>query len=187
MEMASFDANYIQRLVAGDPETERHFASYFGELLWIKLRSRIRSPQLLEDVRQETFLRVLRNLRNSGLEHPERLGAYVHSVCHNVMLEAFRKESRFTEIGEEGAAMIDQRAGAEEKYVTRERKEQVDAVLKELPEKDRELLMAVFIREMDKDVVCRKYGVDRSYLRVLLYRARTRFRAVFSDSYATAP
>ncbi len=187
LEMAYFDSEYIRRLVAGDPATEQHFASYFGELLWIKLRNRIRSPQLLEDIRQETFFRVLKNLRNSGIDRPESLGAYVHSVCNNVMLEAFRSESRFREIGDEGATMIDPRSNTDESYSSKERREQVAAVLRELPEKDSALLKAVFLEEEDKDDVCRRYGVDRNYLRVLLHRARLRFRAVFAQSYAAAP
>jgi RNA polymerase sigma-70 factor (ECF subfamily) len=182
--MASFDADYIQKLIAGDHETERHFATYFGELLWIKLRNRVHSPQLMEDIRQETFLRVLRNIRSGGLEHPERLGAYVNSVSNNVMLESFRSESRFCEIADEGSAMIDPRDGAHESFVTNERKQQVAAVLGEMPEKDRSLLKAVFLEEQDKDEVCRRFGIDRGYLRVLLHRARTKFRTVFSDAYA---
>lgn len=185
--MASFDAAYIERLIAGDPETERHFASYFTELLWMKLRTRVHSPQLMEDIRQETFLRVLRNLRTAGIDHPDRLGAYVSSVSTNVMLESFRSESRFREIADEGSAMIDPKSGADEAYITRERKEQVAAVLSEMPEKDRELIKAVFLQELDKDEVCRRFGVDRGYLRVLLHRARTKFRAVFSKTYATTP
>ena len=42
LERHNFDAEYIRRLVAGDAETERHFTSYFGELLVLKLRSRLR-------------------------------------------------------------------------------------------------------------------------------------------------
>jgi RNA polymerase sigma-70 factor (ECF subfamily) len=179
METISFDEVYIGRLIGGDYATEQHFASYFGELLHIKLRSRVRSPQLVEDIKQETFLRVLKNLRASGMEHPERLGAYVNTVCNNVMFEAFRAESRFTEMGEEGATMIDPRVGADkmdEMFVTRDRKQQVADVLSSLPEKDRSLLQAVFLEEQSKDDVCRRFGVDRGYLRVLLHRARVKFR-----------
>jgi len=186
-EITSFDADYIKRLIAGDPETERHFAAYFGELLAIKLRSRVRSPELLEDIRQETFLRVLRKLRTGELEHPERLGAYVNTFSTLIMFEHFKSESRYCEIADEGSAMIDPRSGVHEAFVTCESKEQVAAVLKEMPEKDRELIKAVFLREEDKDEVCRRFGVDRAYLRVLLHRARVRFRTGFSKTYTAAP
>jgi RNA polymerase sigma-70 factor (ECF subfamily) len=184
MDAVSFDEEYVRRLINGDPATEQHFVSYFGDLIWIKLRSRVRSPQLIEDVRQDTFLRVLKNLRTSGITHPERLGAYVHAVCTNVLYEHFRAESRFRELGEEGAAMIDPHAGADESFVSQELQKRVAAVLQEMPEKDRDLLTAIFLDEQDKDDVCRKYRVNRDYLRVLLYRARRRFRSASPDAFA---
>lgn len=180
----SFDAEYLRRLAGGDSYVEEHFCAYFGELLYIKMRGRVRSPQLIEDVRQETFLRVLRNVRTKGIDHPERLGAYVLKVCQHVLLEAFRAESRFTEMDEESSVVLDREAGADETFVTAERKAQVLAVLRELPEKDAELLRLMFLEERDKDQVCRRLGVDRNYLRVLLHRARLRFKERYSKSYA---
>src|SRR5947209_12896415 len=61
-----FDPNYVQRLREGDPETERHFIAYFAPLLLIKLRTKIRSAVLIEDIRQETFLRTIRAVRSSN-------------------------------------------------------------------------------------------------------------------------
>ncbi|HEX8881821.1 MAG TPA: hypothetical protein VF749_17385, partial [Candidatus Acidoferrum sp.] len=45
--------------------------------------------------------------------------------------------------------------------------------------RDRELLRAVFFEERDKDAVCREIGVDRNYLRVLVHRAKDKFKAVY--------
>jgi RNA polymerase sigma-70 factor (ECF subfamily) len=65
-----------------------HFASYFGDLLYLKLRVRLRSIELIEDICQETLTRVLEILREGpGVERPERFGAFVNGVCNNVMRE----------------------------------------------------------------------------------------------------
>ena len=66
MERQTFDSEYVRRLIDGDHETERNFVDYFDELLTLKLRSRLRSPELVQDVKQETFLRVLNTLRQRG-------------------------------------------------------------------------------------------------------------------------
>src|SRR5262249_7230432 len=90
-----FDSAYVQRLIAEDPETERHFTRYFGELLAIKLRNRLRSPALVEDAMQETFVRVLTSLkRKGGLATAATLGAFVNSVCNNVLFELYRADRR---------------------------------------------------------------------------------------------
>src|SRR5438034_230347 len=94
VQRQSFDADYVQRLTGSDSETERDFVAYFGELLALKLRSRLRSWDLVQDVIQETFLRVLRTLRQTGVDHPEALGSFVNSVCNNVLFEVYRAQSR---------------------------------------------------------------------------------------------
>jgi RNA polymerase sigma-70 factor, ECF subfamily len=48
--------------------------------------------------------------------------------------------------------------------------------LLDLPARDRSLLKAVFLDERDRDEVCREFGVDREYLRVLLHRAKQDFK-----------
>jgi len=70
----------------------------------------------------------------------------------------------------------DETAGNEERLVTDERKRQVRRLLEEMPDRDRRLLHAIFIDDRDKDEVCREFKVDRNYLRVLLHRAKGKFR-----------
>jgi RNA polymerase sigma-70 factor, ECF subfamily len=181
LKFVTFDEEYLRLLTEGDPATEKHFISYFGELIRIKLRSRLRSQHLVEEVRQETFLRVLNTLRRKGgLEHPERLGAFVNTVCNNVMLEALRAEARTAPYPEEGFDPVDSRVDVEEELFTEERKKLVTRVLTGLPAKQRELLRMVFFEERDKEDVCRQLNVDREYLRVLIHRAKECFRASFN-------
>ena len=177
MELYSFDADYVQRLKDGHGPTEEHFASYFGNLIRIKAGVRMRSREAAEDVRQETLMRVLRNLRKGVIEDPNRFGAYVNSVCKNVMLEQFRGDSRWSQLPGEGPEPHGSDTGVESSMLREERQERVRQALEELPLKDRNLLRRIFLDEEDKDAVCKEYGVTREHLRVLLHRARGRLRA----------
>ena len=60
--------------------------------------------------------------------------------------------------------------------VTEERRQQVRRVLDELPSNDRELLRMVFYEGIDRADICRKLHVEPEYLRVLVHRAKSRFR-----------
>jgi RNA polymerase sigma-70 factor (ECF subfamily) len=179
-----FDRAYLDRLAAGDPETERHFTRYFGDLLSIKLRSRLRSPALVEDARQETFLRVMKSLRQpGGIQSPGGFGAFVNTVCNNVLFEMYRSHSRTTPLEDEaGAALPDLSIDAETKVGLDEDRAQVRSVMETLPLKERQLLQWLFFEECDKDEVCRRLDIDRNYLRVLLHRAKQRFRQEFVRS-----
>lgn len=181
----SFDGEYVERLRAGDPTTEGHFASYFGELLRIKLYARYYQAHRVEDLRQETLLRVLTALKSKNcLRSPESLGAYVNSVCNNLLLESGRSDSRFP------AVVLDEhfdapgcQATAESEMVDEERRQQVRRVLDELPSKDRKLLRMLFYDEADRDEICRTFRVERQYLRVLVHRAKARFRECLMKQY----
>jgi RNA polymerase sigma-70 factor, ECF subfamily len=180
VEFVTFDQEYVRQLTEGHPETERHFVTYFSELIRLKLRSKLRSAHLVEEVRQETLLRVLTTLRRKdGLQHPERLGAFVNTVCNNVMMESIRAETRTAPYPEEGFDPVDRRVDPESELVTEERKKIAKDVLAGLPAKQQELLRMVFLEEEDKEQVCKKLNVDREYLRVLIHRAKESFRTGF--------
>ena len=72
MDFFAFDKAYVERLRNGDPATEHHFFVYFEKLLNIKLRSRMISPDRIEDLKQETFIRVIAAVRKEGVRQPER-------------------------------------------------------------------------------------------------------------------
>src|SRR5258708_1631313 len=173
----AFDTDYLARLRDGDAETERHFVTHFSNAIRMSLRYRLRSWQLIDDIRQETFLRVLNFVRSDrSLDHPERLGAYVHSVCINVMMELLRASTRHPPIPEDAHQLMDRGASPEGAVVSLERKEMVLSVLAGLSTKDQEILRSVFLEEQEKDDICKRFDVDRDYLRVLVHRAKIRFR-----------
>jgi RNA polymerase sigma-70 factor, ECF subfamily len=173
----SFDREYVERLIAEDPETERHFTQYFGDLLSIKLRSRLRSPAQIEDCRQETFTRVLVTLKQKkGLATAESLGAFVNSVCNNVLFETYRSNARATPIDEDTDEPETGEESAEWRVMKAEERSMVRDAIGDLPPKDKELIQWLFFDERDKDDICRDLHVDREYLRVLFHRAKQRFR-----------
>ena len=177
----SFDAAYIDRLRDREAETEQHFVSYFTDLILIKLRARALSRQLADDIKQETFLRVFRTLRSKeGIRQPERLGAFVNSVCNNVMLEFLRAQGRHPTVDAESMeTVVEDACGPDDCLITAERTAQVRRIVDRLPARDRRVLKAVFLDEKNRDEVCAQLGIGRDYLRVLLHRAKTEFRNGF--------
>ncbi len=183
MQFFLFDEAYLNRLRARDFQTEQHFVAYFNKLLLIKLRSRLRSSSAVEDIRQETFVRVFKTVRSEGgIRNPGGLGAFVNSVCNNVLLEFYRSSSASTQDDEHIADRPDLTIDLDGMLVTNQTRERVREILARLPEKDRRLLRAIFFEERDKDEVCKDFGVDRDYLRVMLHRAKQNFRVIYMES-----
>lgn len=181
-----FDGDYLARLERGDAEVEQHFASYFGELLLIKLRNRLHDSQSAADLAQETFVRVLHAIRvRKAVRHPERLGSFVNSVCENVLLEFFRVGKATQNLDEEMEEVVDCTSSVESELINAERLQAVRNVLNELSRKDRILLKGIFLEELDRDQLCEELNIDRKTMRVRLHRALTRFRACLGSQLSS--
>lgn len=188
LHFESFDEEYLKRLRGGDFRTEQHFISYFTALIQIKLRSRLASREAIEDVRQETFTRFFFALRAGKIQQPDRLGSFVNSMCNNVLMEQYRGGRRESPLDEDegndipapGDDLVDMMAAQQSDEKVRE-------VLEQLSERDRRVLREVFLEERDKDEVCRDFGVDREYLRVLLHRAKKAFKTLYLKNFGDDP
>jgi RNA polymerase sigma-70 factor (ECF subfamily) len=153
-------------------------------MIQVKLRYLLLSSEAIEDVRQDTFARFYVALRDGKILHPERLGSFVNSVCNNVLLEHYRANVRHSSLDsypndddpkELPANTVDQLDALEAK----EAEQKVREILEQMSERDRRVLREVFLEERDKDQVCRDFGVDREYLRVLLHRAKQSFKTLY--------
>jgi len=179
VDFYTFDDDYVRRLREGDPWTVEHFYRYFRELMVVKLHARRHSLEEIEDVPQEVFRRFFRALRSpEGIRDGRKLGPYVNSVCNHVLLEGYRRK-RDPEPLDPGVEIPDKNVSVLDVILNDEMKRMVRRVLAGLDPKDAGLLRAVFLEERDKDEVCREHGVDRAYLRVLVFRAKERFRSAY--------
>jgi RNA polymerase sigma-70 factor (ECF subfamily) len=177
-----FDEAYLRALRAQNAEIEAHFVRYFTPLIQIKLRKRKCAPDQVQDVLQETLLRVLKLVRGEfAVRQPERFGALVNSVCTNVLRESYRARTRYDALDDLQIDPPDKAARPDEMLAAKELRSKVQQILSGLSERDRDLLKFVFLEERDKDEVCEKLGVTRDYLRVLLCRAKEQFQKVYES------
>jgi RNA polymerase sigma-70 factor, ECF subfamily len=180
VDFFAFNKAYVERLRNGDPATEHHFFVYFEMLLRIKLRARALPSDKVEDLKQDTFIRVIAAVRKEGgVRQPERFGAFVNSICNNVLLEYYRSLGKNQQMNDTHEEIPDKVLDLEGMMASKQCSERARKILSRLPARDRELLRAVFLEEKEKDTVCREIGVDRNYLRVLLHRAKHKFKALY--------
>lgn len=176
MELFVFDDDYVRRLREGHPDTAAHFHAYFRDLLLLKLRRRLASMDAIDEVRQEVFVRCFEHL--GELREAKKLGAFVNSICNRVLMEYYRAEGRTEPLTDEAEEIPDP-SDAEGSLDSARSVARVRRVLETMPQRDSDILKAVFLDEGDKEEVCRRFDVDRDYLRVLLHRAKEKFKAFY--------
>jgi RNA polymerase sigma-70 factor (ECF subfamily) len=181
-KFVGFDRAYVERLRNGDPATEHHFFVYFEKFLNLKLRARAVPSARMEDLRQEMLIRVITALRR-GAEgrEPERFGAFVDSVCNQVLLERNRAVAKSHTLEEALVEISDRVLDLEAARLGKQSAKHVPQILNAMPPGDRGLLRAASLEGRDKGSVCREFGADRAYLRVLLDRAKDKFRSLYGS------
>ena len=175
-----FAATDVQRLLQGDPAVARAFERHFGRLLRVKIRLRNggAGAAYLDDIVQETLARVLAALRDGKVEDLERLGGFVSRTGDHVLSESQRLRARFAPLEAHNEPVTGRDGDADEQLVLQERVRLADHLMALLPDRDREILRAVFFDELDKDEVCRRFHIDRDHLRVVVCRAKERLRSL---------
>lgn len=177
-----FDESDLAALGERDPGAQERLVQAFSRPVLVKLRAFLRSPELVQDAYQETFLRVLAYFGSGKtLHNPAGLSSFIQTTCHHVALELLRGHTRQCQLPEDFSEPVSDEPDPEGQLVTEERKGFVKRLLTSLSPKDQQLLKRVFLDEDDKDTICRDFQVDRAYLRVLLFRARKSCRAIVSE------
>ena len=173
-----FNAEYLRRLKCRDREIEDHFHSYFRQKLLLKLRGRRLQQSDVQDIIQETLMRVLKAVDKEEIRIPVAFGGYVSRVCDFVLYDFIDHYEPYVDVDE--VEMPDPTPGHDTLFLRREKREIVIIVLNGLRPRDRNLLRAKLFDELSSEEMCERFGVSSvNHLRLLLHRARKKF----ADAY----
>ena len=157
---------------APDPAIAQHFVAYFKPLLRRRLRNSGVSADIMEDIEQETYMRVLRIIKSpAAIRHPERFGAFVLAICSHVLQEFLRKPRHISL--DPDHCVKHEGPNPETMAVNTETLKQLAKALANLSASDRSLVR-MLLQDKSSDEACRELNVNPTAFRVRLHRARTR-------------
>jgi RNA polymerase sigma-70 factor, ECF subfamily len=144
--------------------------------------SMLHDQSAADDVVQETFIRVQKNL--ATVREPEKIPAWVFRVAHNLCIDHLRAQaSSRIETGAEPDAVG---AGGDTGSVDTdiEHKEMSACVrekIEQLPENHRSIILLCDIMELSQQEIADILGIEVGAVKVRLHRARTKLRAILKD------
>jgi len=148
LQFFAFDAGYIEVLRKG--LARRSTLSVISPVLHLKSRSAAQILAAIEDVRQGPCPRAGDPAQRNGLRQPERLAAFVNTVCTRCSSSNYRTSSR-----SESLDADDRRSCRQPEPSARHRRDaqlgKSEGDLAEMPAKDRRLLKADFLDEKDRE------------------------------------
>lgn len=159
------------------------FSSEELEKLRLRLRFKVRyevgyaCPDV-EDIVQETLTRLLLAARQEKLRNAAALGAFLNGICRNVISEYRRRWQRAEPMPETPPEPREKALPEAELF---EMREAIARGLDELSARDRRVLRAYYLEEKTKDEILRLTGLSEDNFRVVLCRAKERFRQIYLE------
>jgi RNA polymerase sigma-70 factor (ECF subfamily) len=130
----------------------------------------------VDDLVQESLARFYRAQQRQSIRNTEEFGAFLNGVCRNVILE-YRRKMRREPIADPDVPLPD--AGVRPEAEILEMRDSIDHGLNELAERDRLILRALYLEGREKEDICKQWGMSDAQFRVVLFRAKERFRRVY--------
>jgi RNA polymerase sigma-70 factor (ECF subfamily) len=176
---AEVAADLVRRIAASDSAAEAALVQRYSRGLLYLLRRLGASPELADDLHQETFRIVLERLRRRPLDEPAGLAGFIHGTARNLVIAERRKTARRrTDADPEGLERaVLPSPGQLSTVLQDEEAAIVRRLIEELPgSRDRQLLLRFYVAEEEKEVICSDLGLDSLHFNRVLFRARQRFK-----------
>src|SRR4029077_9301419 len=182
--VAPTDTELVVNIQKGQTESETAlYERYCAKVYYVALRES-RSPQDAEDVRAETFLRVLQAIRGNQVRSAAALPAFILGTTRNVLHELFsrrRQIGKTTEPETVGLAI----PSHEKLFLDSEVQQTIAQIIVRLKPRERDLLRMHFYEELPAEEIARRSGIARERVRLVKSRALRHFRELYNRHCAT--
>jgi len=173
------DSELANAIATGDDHAEALlYETYSKRVLYLALSERC-SRTDAEDVRSETFLRVIQTLRAGKLRKPESLSSFIVGIALNIIREHNRQRGAHDPLTE-SQHEIPHEGSPESAIVDREEARIILATAAQLNERDRNFLRMYYYEELPKPEIARALGIKEERLRLIKSRALKRFAEIYS-------
>lgn len=178
MVSALTDPDLVANIQQGQTEAAAVlYERYAPKVYYLALRE-ARSPQDAEDVRAETFLRVLQAIRGNQLRSRAALASFILGTTRNVLHELFLRRKQ-AEKGTDPESVELTTPSHEKHFLDLEVQHAIERAIGRLKPRDRDLLRMHFYEELPPTEIARRSGIAPERVRLVKSRALKRFREFY--------
>ncbi|MEC0206115.1 RNA polymerase sigma factor [Paenibacillus lautus] len=178
------DQQLSERMAAGDQEAfEMLVTRYHGPLLSYTTQ-RLADRQKAQDIVQETFIRLIRHLKQHGtLEH---VRSWLYRVALNMCKDYWKSASYRSEglAGEEMPDAYDPAPGAEELVERQETSLEIAASLESLPDIQQEVISLRFFHDLKLQEIADLVDLPLSTVKTHLYNGLRKLKKTLSMEHS---
>lgn len=178
----------IERVLSGDQEACMRLVNDYSRMVGTVLWRATGDDRVVEDLAQETFLRVFRAL--GYFDRRGKLSTWIYTIANRVAIDHLRKTARRHEeslTDESGSSLADQMPGPEsmnpeDALVQKDIRRVVRQELARLPESYRLSLVYTAIEGMDYRTVADMMGIPVGTLKTYVFRGKQILKEKITDA-----
>lgn len=144
------------------------------------LRKFFRNQDELEDVLQEVFIKVYRNLY--GFDVDKKFSSWIYRITHNEAINYLKKNSKKNiSLDETEWDIVDEKFDLNEHIDNKQVREKVSKGLSELKEKYREPLILYYFEQKSYEEISDILRLPRNTVGVLILRGKEKLKETFKN------
>ena len=180
------DAALVERTLGGDPAAFQVLVERYQRRLFALVRHYTQSPAEVEDIVQETFLKAYSRLLS--FQQNSSFYTWIYRIAVNTILDLLKRRGRCpvqaVEDPEAGDLGVDVDVGRPDARMDAEEVAEIThAVLAELPEIFRSVLILREFEERAYQEIADLLGISIGTVESRLFRARARFKQKLTQMY----
>ena len=164
--MSLSDSTLINQFTSGNSHSFSILVDRYQKRVYGFIFSKVKDAELADDVFQDTFVKVIKNLRLGKYKDEGRFLSWVMRIAHNIIMDHFRKINRLPkhESKHEDLDVLDrlveQSSSIEDLMIETQIHADLSLLIDELPQTQKEVLRMRLFQEMSFKDIGEQTGVS---------------------------
>ena len=152
--MSLSDTILIAEFISGNSKSFSILLDRYQKRVYGFIFSKIQDPDLADDIFQDTFIKVIKNLRLGKYNDEGRFLSWVIRIAHNLIMDNYRKTKRIPkqeskiENFDVLDCLVEKSSSVEESLIKMQINTDLSMLIEELPESQKEVLRMRLFQDM---------------------------------------
>lgn len=164
--MSLSDSTLINQFTSGNNHSFSILVDRYQKRVYGFIFSKVKDAELADDVFQDTFVKVIKNLRLGKYKDEGRFLSWVMRIAHNIIMDHFRKINRLPKHESKHEdldvldRLIEQSSSIEDLMIETQIHADLSILIDELPQTQKEVLRMRLFQEMSFKDIGEQTGVS---------------------------
>lgn len=159
------DAVLVSNYIKGDENALAALINRHKQKIYSFIYSKVFDRDITEDIFQDTFIKVIKTLKNGKYNEEGKFLPWVMRIAHNLVIDHFRRNNRIPKFDNTGefsifSVLSDSSLNAEKSIIKDQVESDVRRIIEELPEDQKQVLMMRMYQDMSFKEISERTGVS---------------------------